>query len=125
MKIKIMKRFAFALILTLLAGLAHAHSARNFDECLLENINNAKTNLAVKKIEAACRSLFPMSMEERVENLENSPQLQYLRQTHTWMNINEYPTCKAIEVYAEQTGQAVAQVTMNFVGDKDICSNLD
>ena len=118
---KMNNKLLYTLIFLFAASAASAHSAKNYNECILENISQMTTWSAEKKVEKACRAMFPMSKREKLLALEQSSFVKRLRREKPGFDQYKYTACEALEWLAKNSKRSLQSLTMDIIEDRNIC----
>ena len=105
--------------LTLFVSPSFANQDRKYDQCILNNIQKAQTDAAVKQIKKSCRNLFPMTKEQKLIFLKLKT--DKLRSMYPKLDEYGYSTCDMIRWISEKTNRSVQDITYYYIEDTNIC----
>ncbi|MDC1042418.1 hypothetical protein OAQ78_07275 [Amylibacter sp.] len=120
MKYNFIKKNLISLFcLTLFVSPCFANQDRKYDQCILNNIQKAQTDAAVKQIKKSCRNLFPMTKEQKLIFLKLKT--DKLRSMYPKLDEYGYSTCDMIRWISEKTNRSVQDITYYYIEDTNIC----
>ena len=105
--------------LTLFVSTSFANQDRKYDQCILNNIQKAQTDAAVKQIKKSCRNLFPMTKEQKLILLKLKT--DKLRSQYPEFDEYGYSTCEMISWVSKETNRSIQDLTYYYIEDTNIC----